>query len=181
MTPMKSLCAAGLAAALVAGSAELPGSTADAYRCKPGIQFPDRPTKSLKRTEKIQRNENRTNRSIKSRFSSKRTKSVRMEVNANVKASYSAIFASAEASFGGSLAKETTAELGNEVEVRTPARRVTLARYGVYRYVFRGARIGRSKKGLAPTPRCRYRIVEYITAKIPADQAGWRIENKRLR
>jgi hypothetical protein len=123
--------AAGLAIAAL-GPAVAP-ATARPYKCKKGVQFPDPPKRKFQRTEPIQRNENRSSSRVTFHFSSKRAKTVGQEISAGGKVSADAVFASAEASFNKAISKSTTAEIGNSVDVPTPAHHAAVARYGVYR------------------------------------------------
>jgi hypothetical protein len=151
------------------------------YKCKKGPQFIDPPKRKFHRTEQIQRNENRGNEPIAFEFTSRRSATVRQEVSAGVKVSANAVFASAEASFDVSIAKETTAEIGNSVSGKIKPRHAAVGRYGVYTYVFRGAIYGKGGNGLRPTPRCPYQFKSTVTAVIPAAAAGWIVRQPKLK
>ena len=145
---MKATRATGGAVALalvltVAGPAT-GAEAARQYKCKKGPQFIDPPKRKFHRTEQIQRNENRGSDPIAYEFTSRRSATVKQEVSAGVKVSANAVFASAEASFDVSIAKETTAEIGNSVNGKIKPRHAAVGRYGVYTYVFHGAIYGKA-------------------------------------
>ena len=172
-----ALVAAVLIAAL--GPTAAPAS-AGRYKCRKGVQFPNPPQRKFLRTEPIQRNENRSDSRVTFHFSSKRSKTVGQEISAGGKVSADAVFASAEASFNKTISKSTTAEIGNSVDVPTPGRHAAVARYGIYRYVFRGTVVGKTSTGLKPTPNCPYGFKFNVTATIPADAAGWVVKTPKL-
>lgn len=159
-----------------------PASAARQYQCKKGVQFITKPKKRFKRTETAQRNENRARTgNVRATFTSRKTRSVRQQIDAGGEVSGGAVFASAKASFNYSIARETTAEIGNEISTTIRPRTSVLARYGVYTYKFEGAYYAEGGIGLTPTPGCKYHYQYSVTAIIPRDTAGWVLTRRRLR
>lgn len=159
-----------------------PASARRDYECKKGVQFVKKPAKRFKRTETAQRNENRASSgNVRATFKSRRTRTVKQQIDAGGEISGGAVFASAKASFNYSIAKETTAEIGNEISTTMRPRTAVLARYGVYTYKFEGAYYAEGGRGLTPTPGCKYHFQYEVTAVIPRDTAGWVLTRRRLR
>ena len=161
------------------GPAAAPASAAF-YKCRKGNQIGGQTGRSFHRTEQIQRNENTTNHKTHTTFTSKHTRTVKSEISAGVEVSANAFFAEVKSHFNASIAKATTAEIGNSITVTTPAHRASVGRYGVYFLDFQGATFARGGKGFKPTPHCKYRLKRLFTVSFPLDEAGWVVGETRL-
>lgn len=80
-----------------------------------------------------QANYNNTSRSITSTFTSTVTGSVGVTVSGELKTKASVAVAEVEQKYGVELSVKLTAKLGNRVKIKTPSKKTTHARYGVYR------------------------------------------------
>ncbi|MFD3332738.1 hypothetical protein ACFWV1_08800 [Streptomyces sp. NPDC058700] len=80
-----------------------------------------------------QANYNGTSRTARSWFKSEVGGEVGVTVSSEVKASASVIVAEVEAKYGVDLAVKVTAKVGNEVQVDTPSKKTTYAKFGVWR------------------------------------------------
>lgn len=80
-----------------------------------------------------QANYNNTSRSITSTFTSTVTGSVSVAVSGELKTKASVAVAEIEQKYGVELSVKLTAKLGNRVKIKTPPKKTTHARYGVYR------------------------------------------------
>jgi hypothetical protein len=168
------------AMAVAAVGPAVPTASADFYKCKKGAQIGGKSGRSFHRTEQIQRNENTTNHKLKTTFTSKHTRTVKSQISAGVEVSANALFAEVKSHFDVSIAKETTAEIGNSITVTTPAHRASVGRYGVYFLDFQGAVFSKSGKGPKPSPHCKYRLKQLFTVSFPLDEAGWVIGQTKL-
>ncbi|TQE26961.1 hypothetical protein Sipo8835_28395 [Streptomyces ipomoeae] len=108
-----------------------------------------------------QANTNGTSRSITSTFTSTVTGSVGVTVSGELKTKASVAVAEIEQKYGLELSLKLTAKLGNRVKVKTPPKKTTHARYGIYRvkttgysqYIYADCRKGKKFKSTLQTPR----------------------------
>ncbi|MGW8366951.1 hypothetical protein ACWGK1_41305 [Streptomyces wedmorensis] len=80
-----------------------------------------------------QANYNATSRTARSWFKSEVGGEVGVSVSSEVKASVNVIVAEVEAKYGVDLSAKITAKVGNEIQVDTPPRKTTYAKFGVWR------------------------------------------------
>lgn len=108
-----------------------------------------------------QANYNNTSKSITSTFTSTVTGSVGVTVSGELKTKASVAVAEVEQKYGVQLELKLTAKLGNRVKIKTPAKKTTHARYGVFRlkttgysqYVYANCKKGKKFKSTLQTPR----------------------------
>lgn len=108
-----------------------------------------------------QANYNGTSRTITSAFTSTVTGSVGLSVSGELKTKASIAVAEIETKYGVELSLNLTAKLGNRVKAKTPPKKTTHARYGVYRlkttgysqYVYASCTKGKKVKSTLLTPR----------------------------
>ncbi|WP_128642866.1 hypothetical protein [Streptomyces sp. SS] len=80
-----------------------------------------------------QANYNATSRTARSWFKSEVGGEVGVTVSSEVKASASVVVSEVEAKYGVDLSAKVTAKVGNEIQVDTPPKKTTYAKFGVWR------------------------------------------------
>lgn len=157
----------------VGALAAAPVASAEPH-CAEGWRFSDVKTlrKGLDVTERL-RAENPTSRAQTVTFTSKKTRTRSWHLDATVKGSTDAIFASVEVSVGGGIERASTAESGIAVTAKVPAHSYVIGRYGV----FMNRYSGRLKHG--SKSQCTYDRRRKVRA--PSGQTGWRVSSYRIK
>lgn len=158
-----------LAATIAASAMLLPTASAMAEpHCAPGWRFTGLQKKRVRMlvTER-RRIENRTSRTAKVTFESKKAKTVKLSASVKVEGGYNAIFASVKAEVDAGVEKSVTSEVGESVTFPLRAKRVAHGRHGVFIRPVTG-RLTRGDSGSS----CLYD--RRITAYLPRE-SGWRI------
>lgn len=127
-----------------AGGEDLPPGQPDpapgSEYCKPGGVY--RPIskggKYHKGVGPTNSNYNGTSRTAKSRFTAEVTGTVGVSVTSGLKVKVSTMVTEIEGHFDVNLKLELQAKMGNQIEVDTPAKKTTHAKYGVYRLKNKG-------------------------------------------
>jgi hypothetical protein len=163
-----------LIAMVAVAAALVPAAPAVAEpHCAEGWKFTNIKKKRVRMlvTER-RRIENRTNRTAKVTFESKRAKTVKLSASLKIEASYNAIFTSVKAEVDVGVEKSVTSEVGESVEYPLRPKRAAHGRHGVFiRPV-----TGRLTLG-DHSSQCR--VDKRITAYLPRE-SGWRISVSKL-
>lgn len=155
----------GASPALAEGSNSSPSNPAPFGKpCEPGYDYfvTGKSKKDVHKGVGVeQANYNNTSRSITSTFTSTMTGSVGVTVSGELKTKASVAVAEIEQKYGIELSVKLTAKLGNRVKIKTPPKKTTHARYGIYRvkttgysqYIYADCRKGKKFKSTLQTPR----------------------------
>ena len=167
-----------LAAAVAAGSLAQTGQAQP--RCDSGWRFVhlDQEPRKLKVFDR-ERDENRTRHVAQVTLTSRRGGTFTYQVSAGgggevgVSAPFSVFSASIKAEFGVSVARQMTAEVGNDISVPVSPHHALVGRYGIFKMIVTGHLYYLTETCDITNDQGR------VTAKLPK-QIGWRISEHRL-